>query len=150
MTVHVQREARRGVAQVGLHGLDVVAVFDRDDGVTVPEVMESLFRHSDLTDDLLEMLVYPEVTLTLLLPYYPYTYDTDKYDGSFYPPGMEAVPKPFAIVRANQYMLRHSDYLICYCRGYPGSTRSLVETALQLEREGKIQVTNIKKNNAAI
>ena len=36
MTVHVQREARRGVAQVGLHGLHVVAVFDRDDGVTVP------------------------------------------------------------------------------------------------------------------
>ena len=61
MTVHVQREARRGVAQVGLHGLDIVAVFDRDDGVAVPEVMESLFRHSDLTDDLLEMLVYGEV-----------------------------------------------------------------------------------------
>ena len=61
MTVHVQREARRGVAQVGLHGLHVVAVFDRDDGVAVPEVMESLFRHTDLTDDLFEMLVYGEV-----------------------------------------------------------------------------------------
>ena len=36
MTVHVQREARRGVAQVCLYGLHVVAVFDRDDGVTVP------------------------------------------------------------------------------------------------------------------
>ena len=61
MTVHIQREARRGVAQVGLHGLHVVAVFDRDDGVAVPEVMESLFRHTDLTDDLFEMLVYGEI-----------------------------------------------------------------------------------------
>ena len=97
-----------------------------------------------------EKVRYPEVTLTLLLPYYPYTYDTEKYDGSFYPPGMEAVPKTYAIIRANQYMLRHSNYLICYCRDYPGNTRSLVETALRLEREGRIRITNIKKNNTDI
>ena len=63
---------------------------------------------------------------------------------------MEAVPKPYAIVRANQYMLRHSEYLICYCRGYPGNTRALVEAALRLEREGRIRITNIEKNNADI
>ena len=73
-----------------------------------------------------------------------------KYDGSFYPPGMEAVPKPYAIVRSNQYMLRHSEYLICYCRDYPGNTRALIETALRLEREGRIRVTNIEKNNTCI
>ena len=61
MTIHVQREARRCVAKVGLYGFHVVAVFDRDDCVTVPEVMESLFRHTDLSDDLFEMLVYGEV-----------------------------------------------------------------------------------------
>lgn len=92
-----------------------------------------------------EKVRYPEVTLTLLLPYYPYTYDTDKYDGSFYPPGMEAVPKPYAIVRANQYMLRHSEYLICYCRGYPGNTRALVETALRRQAAGLLSVAFIEE-----
>ena len=89
--------------------------------------------------------LHPEVTLTLLLPYYPYEYDAGDYDGSFYPPGIETVPKPFAIVRANQYMLRHSDYLICYCKGYPGNTRTLVKAALRLEKEGRILITNIEK-----
>ena len=92
-----------------------------------------------------EKKLYPEVTLTLLLPYYPYEYDADEYDGSFFPPGMETVPKPFAITRANQYMIRHCDYLICYCKGYPGNTRSLVDAALRLEKEGRIHSTNIEK-----
>lgn len=92
-----------------------------------------------------EKKLHPEVTLTLLLPYYPYEYDAAEYDGSFYPPSMETVPKPFAITRANQYMLRHSDYLICYYKGYPGNTRSLVDAALRLEKEGRILIANIEK-----
>ncbi len=36
------------------------------------------------------------------------------FDGTFYPPGMETVPKRAAIVRANRYMVDHSDYLIAY------------------------------------
>ncbi len=120
------------------HGVTdfVVGHYGRFDSMAARAVREEKARH-------------PEVTLTLLLPYYPNTYDTDKYDRSFYPPGMEAVPKPYAIVRANQYMLRHSDYLICYCRDYPGNTQALVEAALRLERDGRIRVTNIEKNNVA-
>ena len=75
---------------------------------------------------------YPEVMLTLLIPYYPYTNDTSGYDRTFYPPGMEDVLKPFAIVRANEYMIRTSDYLICYDRGQIGKTRDYVELAKQL------------------
>ena len=58
---------------------------------------------------------------------------------------MEAVPKPYAIVRANQYMLRHSEYLICYCRGYPGNTRALVETALRRQAAGLLSVAFIEE-----
>ena len=98
-----------------------------------------------------EKRLHPEVTLTLLLPYYPYEYDSDEYDGSFYPPGMETVPKPYAITRANQYMIRHCDYLICFNEGYPGNTRSIVEAALRLEAAGRLRIekieTNDKKNN---
>ncbi len=135
----IYAKLREAVADhIAKHGVTdfVVGHYGRFDSMAARAVREEKVR-------------YPEVTLTLLLPYYPYTYDTDKYDGSFYPPGMEAVPKPFAIVRANQYMLRHSDYLICYCRDYPGNTQALVEAALRLERDGRIRVTNIEKNNVA-
>ena len=58
---------------------------------------------------------HPEVTLALLLPYHPFDRPTPVpkgYDSTFYPPGMENVPKKYAIVRANRYMVDHSGYLI--------------------------------------
>ena len=86
---------------------------------------------------------HPEVTLALLLPYYPYEYDADEYDSSFYPTGMETVPKPLAITRANQYMIRHCDYLICYNCGQIGKTRELVDQALRRQSKRRIRVTNL-------
>ena len=63
---------------------------------------------------------HPGISLTMLLPYYP----EDRvisvppiFDGTFYPPGMEFCPKRYAIVRANQYAIEHSDYLIAYVTG---------------------------------
>ncbi len=50
---------------------------------------------------------HPDVRLVYLRPYHPgeRPIETPKgFDSSFYPPGMEAVPKPFAIVRANRYI----------------------------------------------
>ena len=52
--------------------------------------------------------------LTNMLPYHPYDRPTPippGFDGTFYPPGMETVPKWAAIVHANRYMVEHSDYL---------------------------------------
>lgn len=86
---------------------------------------------------------FPEIILVLLLPYYPYPNITDEYDVTFYPPGMEGIPKPFAIVRANEYMIRNSDYLICYNRGQIGKTRDFVEYARNREREGQIHIENL-------
>ena len=86
---------------------------------------------------------HPDITLVLLLPYYPFPYDTEGYDSTFYPEGMENVPKPFAIVRANEYMIRTSDYLICYDRGQIGKTRDFVELARKRERKGLIHVENL-------
>lgn len=60
---------------------------------------------------------HPEVTLTLLLPYHPFDHpiQTPKgFDGTFYPPGMETVPKKVAIVQANRYMVDTCDFLIAY------------------------------------
>ena len=85
----------------------------------------------------------PEISLVLLLPYYPFPYETDDFDATFYPPDMESVPKPFAIVRANEYMIRSADYLICYDRGQIGKTRDFVELARQRERKGLIHIENL-------
>ena len=60
---------------------------------------------------------HPELRLLLLLPSHPVERPVDLpqgFDASFYPPGMEQVPRRLAIVRANEYMARHCDLLICY------------------------------------
>lgn len=71
---------------------------------------------------------HPEVSLVLLLPYYRPEKINGEWDGMFYPPGMEKVPKRLAIVRANRYMLDYCDYLIAYAK-YPGNSRDVMEYA---------------------
>lgn len=89
---------------------------------------------------------HPEVKLTLLLAYYyplkPFELPQD-YDGSLYPEGMERVPRRAAIIRANQYMIRHSDYLIAYDSGKIGNTRKLMNYAQRREDKGLICVENL-------
>ena len=69
---------------------------------------------------------HPEVTLTLLLPYHPLD---QGFDGTFYPPGMETVPKRLAIPNANRYMVRNSSHLIAYAWNPVSNARELVEYA---------------------
>lgn len=85
---------------------------------------------------------HPEVTLTLLLPYHPYDRPTPTppgFDGTFYPPGTETVPKRAAIIRANRYMVEHSDYLIAYA-WHSGNAWDLVEYAQRREKQDCICV----------
>lgn len=89
---------------------------------------------------------HPEVTLTLLLPYHPFDrpIPTPKdFDGTFYPPGMETVPKRVAIVRANRYMVKHSTHLIAYVCHPASNARELVEYARGREKKGEIHVENL-------
>lgn len=86
---------------------------------------------------------YPEVMLTLLISYYPSSYDTSDYDRTFYPPEMEKIPKRFAIVRANEYMIRRCNYLICYDKGQIGKTRDYVALARKREEKGLMHVENL-------
>ena len=89
---------------------------------------------------------HPEITLLLLLPYYPFKYETADYDNTYYPPGMENVPKPFAIVKANEHMIRTSEYLICYNTGLVGKTRDFVDMARRREEKGQMHVENLADN----
>jgi len=88
---------------------------------------------------------HPEVTLTLLLPYQPFDRPIptpEGYDGTFYPPDMELCPKRYAIVRANQYAIEHSDYLIAYVTGV-GKSRAFLNYA---ERKG-VPICNLGAND---
>ena len=87
---------------------------------------------------------YPEVKLTLLLSYHPAERPIptpDGFDGTFYPPGMESVPRKIAIVRANRYVVDHVDYLIAYAWHPASNARELVEYAA---RNKRVIVTNIE------
>ena len=91
---------------------------------------------------------HPEVTLTLLLPYHPFDRPTPTpkgFDGTFYPPGMETVPKRVAIIRANRYMVEHSTHLIAYAWHPASNARALVEYAQIWGRKRKIHVENLVK-----
>lgn len=89
---------------------------------------------------------YPEVMLTLLLPYHPFDRPVavpDEFDDTCYPLGLEFVPKRAAIIRADQYMIKTSDYLIAYDCGLAGNTKSLVSLARRREKKGMIRIENL-------
>ena len=94
--------------------------------------------------------LYPEVKLTLLLPYHPAERPIPTpagFDGTFYPPGMESVPRKAAIVRANSYMVDHVDYLIAYVWHPASNARELVEYAKKREKKGSLIITLIKPDD---
>lgn len=85
---------------------------------------------------------HTDINLYLLVPY-AFSQKVEippDFDGTLYPEGMEKVPKPYAIVQANRYMIKNSDYLITYCH-HIGNTRNFVEYAKSLEKKGLIKVT---------
>ena len=60
-----------------------------------------------------------------------------------YLPGMERIPKPFAIVRANEHMIRTADYLSCYDKGLVGNTRRLTALARRRAAGGGLHIENL-------
>ena len=89
---------------------------------------------------------HPGIRLTMLLPYHPAERPVSLpkgFDDTFYPPGMERVPRRVAIVRANQYMVEHSTYLIAYVSHPSSGSREVLEDALRRQRRGLIHVINL-------
>lgn len=87
---------------------------------------------------------HPEITLSMLIPYHPAERPINLpqgFDNTFYPPGMEKVPRRIAIIRANRYMIDHVDYLIAYAWHPASNARELVEYAKKREQRNLISVT---------
>ena len=89
---------------------------------------------------------YPFISLYLVLPYHPAERSVPApadFDGTYYPEGMETVPKRYAIVRANKQLVKSSDWLLVYVC-HPGSNaRNLLEYAQRREQKGLIHIENL-------
>jgi len=87
---------------------------------------------------------HPGISLILLAPYHPAERPIEKpegFDGIYYPPDMEKVPRRFAIVRANHYVIDHVDYLIAYIWHSASNAKNLTEYAQRRAQKGLITVT---------
>ena len=92
---------------------------------------------------------HPEITLSMLIPYHPAERPIEPpagFDNTFYPPGMEKVPRKLAIVRANRYMVDHVDHLIAYAWHPASNARDLVEYAMKREQRNLISVTVLPRS----
>ena len=77
-------------------------------------------------------LQHPEIILMLVLPYHPGERPIETpngYDGTYYPEGLEKVPRRYAIVRANEIMAKQYDWLISYVRHGASNSRRILEYA---------------------
>lgn len=89
---------------------------------------------------------HSEISLMLVLPYHPAEHSTETpegYDGTYYPEGLENVPKRYAIARANKIMVDLSDWLICYVRHGASNSRTLLEYAERRAKKGLIRIKNL-------
>ena len=91
---------------------------------------------------------HPNISLLLLLPYHPAEQSIEiplGFDNTYYPPGMEKVPRRLAIVQANRYVVDHVDYLIAYAWHPASNAQELVKYAAVRRRDVKITVVDIYK-----
>lgn len=89
---------------------------------------------------------HPDIHLYLLLAYHPAerpVHLTDGFDNSYYPP-LEKVPRQYAILRSNQYMVDTADSIICYVQ-HIGNTRNLLEYAKRHRKE-EIPIENVAES----
>ena len=75
---------------------------------------------------------YPKIILMLVLPYHPAEHPVETpygFDGTYYPEGMETVPRRFAIVKANKRMVDNVDWLVAYVRHGASNSHGILEYA---------------------
>lgn len=77
---------------------------------------------------------YPHIQSILIVPYLNRDYDRTWYDGSIYPP-LEKVPKRFAIVKRNEWMVDNADVIISYVKNDWGGAYKTLEYAKKREKK---------------
>lgn len=77
---------------------------------------------------------YPHIKSVLILPYLEKKVDMKKYDETIYP-DLEAVPKRYAIIHRNRWMVEKSDVLIAYVMHEWGGAAKTLEYAKKKNKE---------------
>ena len=93
---------------------------------------------------------YPRISLRIMIPYHPAERPVEApngYDGTYYPNGLEGVPRRFRIARANRIMIDTSDWLIAYVYHGASNSRKFLEYAERRKQKGLLQVQNIAEIN---
>ena len=73
---------------------------------------------------------YSQIRYTVVLAYMPDEKIVGQYgDDTLYPDGLETVPKRFAISKRNEWLVTHSDYMICYVYKITGGAVKVREMA---------------------
>ena len=91
------------------------------------------------------------ITLMLMLPYHPaerHVETPNGFDGTYYPDGMETVPKRYAITRANRLLIDTCDWLICYVSHEASNAGKLLEYAQRRAGAGYLRIKNICESEA--
>ena len=91
---------------------------------------------------------YPQIESILVLPYLDSTLDTAGYDGTTYPP-LEIVPRRFAIIKRNEWMVREADVLVAYVLYDWGGAVKTLEYAQRKKKEIIRYVRTEKTNESA-
>lgn len=76
---------------------------------------------------------HPELESILVIPYLDRKYDCDLYDRTLYP-GLEHVPRRYAISKRNEYMVNISDVVLAYVTHDWGGAARTVEYARQKKK----------------
>lgn len=129
----IEEAVERHYRQYGVNWF-YVGRYGAFDSMAASAVKAAKKRHSD-------------IELYLLLPYHPAQRPVavpEGFDGTFYPP-LESVPRRYAIVKANRYMVETSDTVICYVSHF-GNARNLFEYARYREEGGLLLTENLSKN----
>ena len=68
---------------------------------------------------------FPGIRSILVLAYLDRSFDTQAYDGSVYP-GLEKIPRRFAIIHRNRWMIAQAECVVAYVRyGWGGAAQTL-------------------------
>ncbi|MCD7860006.1 MAG: DUF1273 domain-containing protein [Firmicutes bacterium] len=94
---------------------------------------------------------HPEVRLLLLLPYHPAERRVEcpeGFDATYYPEGMESVPRRLAIVRANRSMVDCSRVLISYVWHPASNSMPLLGYARRRQARGLLTLIELGQPDA--
>ena len=77
---------------------------------------------------------YPQIRYTVVLAYLPDDKSGITETNTRYPEGLESVPKRFCIARRNDWLIRKSEYVICYVSHITGGAAQFMKKAQKQNR----------------